>query len=301
MEPKLNRSRTNNENQTLSNEAILEKYRISLISEKKSELTIKKYTSIIRDLLSFLKNKPVNSIDYTDLNSYRTYLVIDKKYSKNSLYLVVQAIHNFFSYLQTDTARDLRPPKRPQSSPKYLSEEEAHAILEAAAKASVRDYAILTLLSYSGMRVSELCNLTLDSIDFNSSIVFIKSGKGDKDRIVVVEEKTLNALKEYLKTRKTPKQNSNTDIFFVSQKEYPITPRQIQRLVKKYSTLAGIRKKVTPHVLRHTLATTLLKHGADIRIIQKILGHSSIATTQIYTHVDEETLKEVYFKTKPKY
>jgi integrase/recombinase XerD len=130
-------------------------------------------------------------------------------------------------------------------------------------------------------------------------VIYVRSGKGDKDRIVVLEESTASALRNYLSERY--KRNTKTNRVFISQKNTPISPLSVERIVKKYARKAGIVKKVTPHVLRHTLATTLLNNGADIRFIQTILGHASLNTTQIYTHVDNENLKKIYEKTKPSY
>jgi integrase/recombinase XerD len=163
-------------------------------------------------------------------------------------------------------------------------------------KSNIRDYAIIMVLAYSGIRVSELCSLRIEDVDFSENVIHVKSGKGDKDRMVVVDSRVMEVLKEYLRNEKR-----NEGYVFMSRKRTRITPTHVERIVRYYAGKAGINKKVTPHVIRHTFATALLRNGADIRFIQQILGHSSVATTQIYTHVNDEVLKEVYERTKPHY
>ncbi|MEW5759547.1 MAG: site-specific tyrosine recombinase/integron integrase [Candidatus Thermoplasmatota archaeon] len=272
---------------------IIEKYKEYLLGDKKSLNTVKKYCYVVEKMLYWLGKEP-DKVGAEDLEKYKEYLAIEKKYSKNSLYTIVKGIQSFYKFLgKEEVIKNFKAPKKPEPLPNYLSEEEAHRIIESA-KENLRDYAIIVLFCYSGIRVSELCDLKVNDIDFNEKIIRIR-GKGGKERIVVVEEKAIEAIKNYLNDRK-----GKEEIVFVGRKG-PLTQREVQIVVKKYANIAKIKKKVTPHVLRHTLATTLLRHGADIRFIQKILGHSSIATTQVYTHVDEEALKEAYQKSKPKY
>lgn len=265
-----------------------------LEGEKRSENTVKEYSYLVRDMFLFIK-KSAEDITIGDLNRFKIYLSTKKKYSKNSLYLAVKAIKAYFKYKGLDTAATLTAPKRPRQMPKYLTEEEVKKLLEAA-RNNPRDFAILSLLVYSGLRVSELCNLRLEDIDFAERVVYVRSGKGDKDRIVVISPAAVNALEEYLSTR-----TDDMEYLFASRKSPQITRVQVFRIVRKYARLAGIKKNVTPHVLRHTLATTMLRRGVDIRYIQQFLGHSSVATTQIYTHVDDVMLKSVYDKVLQEY
>jgi len=265
-----------------------------LRGEKKSENTIKEYSLLVRNMLRYLR-KRAEEITLGDLNRYKMYLSTRKKYSKNSLYLAVKAIKSYFKYKGLDTANGLTSPKRPKQMPKYLSEEEVKRLIEAS-RENPRDYAIISLLAYSGLRVSELCNLRVEDVDFNERIIYVHSGKGDKDRIVVVSPHVIDALQNYLDTRE-----DDLEYLFASQKSQRISRVQVFRLVKKYAEKARIKKEVTPHVLRHTLATTLLRRGVDIRFIQQFLGHSSVATTQIYTHVDDALLKSVYDRVLQEY
>jgi len=272
----------------------VENFKEYLRGEKRSENTIKEYAHFIADMLRYFKKK-AEDITPGELNKYKMYLSTKRKYSKNSLYLATKAIRSYFKYKNLDTAKNLTAPKRPKQMPKYLSEDEVKRLIDASGE-NPRDYAIISLLAYSGLRVSELCNLKIEDVDFNERIVYVHSGKGDKDRIVVVSQKVIDAIQNYLYTRE-----DDMEYLFASQKSSQISRVQVFRIVKKYAKKAGIKKEVTPHVLRHTLATTLLRRGVDIRFIQQFLGHSSVATTQIYTHVDDALLKSVYDKVLQEY
>ena len=157
---------------------------------------------------------------------------------------------------------------------------------------SGRDRLILSLLYSSGLRVSELVSLRINDIDLQDRTIRIR-GKGDKDRIVLFDENTRNLLEDYLQKRVY-----ESDYLFLNRFGDPLTPRYVQMMIKNYARKAGINKKVTPHILRHSFATHLLKNGVDIRAIQQLLGHSNLSTTQIYTSVDMQTLKNVYDRAK---
>ena len=261
----------------------------------RSPNTIRQYTWHAQRLVDYLGKDP-KDITREDLSRYRHYLANKLDYTKTSLYMVTMAIKGFFSFLELDTADTLPRPSRRKSLPKFLTEAEAHALLMAAVS-DPRDHAILTIMAYTGLRVSEVYNLDCEDINMQERTLNVVSGKGDKDRMVVFSQPTTVALHRWLETRK----EVDTNALFLNKNGSRLTPRSIQRIVKGYGEDAGIRKVVTPHVLRHTMATTLLRHGADIRIIQQLLGHSSIATTQIYTHVDDRMLRTAYDKASPEY
>ncbi len=273
---------------------IIHSFREQLLGDKKSRYTVKQYCLLIRAFLEWIEKEP-QQITPEDLEKYKRYLSIDRKYSKNSLYLSTMAIHAFFRFLDSHTADKMKAPRRGQPMPKYISDEEMKSLIEAA-QGRHGDLAIILTLGYSGLRVGELCALDVDDIDFSEGVINVRSGKGDKDRIALIEEKTIMAMKNYLDARK-----ATSGPLFLSSHHRRINERTIQRIIKKYARKAGITKTVTPHVLRHTFATTLLKQGADIRIIQQLLGHASVATTQIYTHLDDRALREAYQRAKPKY
>ncbi len=269
-------------------------YRRYLEGERRSENTIAEYIYFVEDMFRHIK-KRAEDITIQDLKRYKLYLSTRKRYSKNSLYLAIQAIRAYFKYKGLNTAKELSAPRRPKQMPKYLTEDEVRKLLSAT-RDNPRDYAILSFLAYSGLRVSELCNLKLEDVDFQERVVRVRSGKGDKDRIVVISPRAVEALQEYINTR-----DDSLEYLFASRKSERISRVHVFRIVRKYAKKAGIKKDVTPHVLRHTLATTLLKRGVDIRYIQQFLGHSSVATTQIYTHVNDEMLKSVYDKVLQEY
>ncbi|MGC8581930.1 MAG: site-specific tyrosine recombinase/integron integrase [Thermoplasmata archaeon] len=279
-------------------EEIVINYVRYLKAARKSDNTIKEYKSIINKMIQYFK-KPVNEIGEKDIENYMEYLTIDKKLSKSTTYLTLMAIKSFLEYTGNKEVK-IKLPRRSRKMPTYLNEQETHALIDKA-HSSPRNYALLCILAYTGMRVSEACKLMLEDIDLDDMVIRIHSGKGDKDRIVVLEEKTVVAINKWLEYRRKKKIVSNYLFYSPKNRDKHLSPISVERIVKEYSREIGILKHVTPHVLRHTLATTLLKNGADIRFIQKLLGHSSISTTELYTQVDNTMLKEVYKRSKPKY
>lgn len=272
----------------------IEKFVNFLNGEKKSQNTIREYRSIVKRFLEFIKKDPLD-IDQDDIEKFREYMAVEKKYSKQTIYISMKALQSFFKFLKKEEFYRLQAPKRSRKLPVYLNEKEMSEILKAA-RNNMRDYTLILTLAYTGLRVGELSSLRIEDVDFFENFIHVRSGKGDKDRLVAVAGDVIGTIKEYLQSEKR-----NDGYLFISQKGTRITTTHIERLVRYYARKAGIKKRVTPHTIRHTFATTLLRNGADIRFIQQILGHSSIATTQIYTHVDEDALKEVYEKTKPHY
>jgi integrase/recombinase XerD len=273
----------------------LEAFRDHLTGNKASPHTVQMYCCHVKGLLAWAKRPPAE-IQLGDLEHYKRYLAVDRSYSKNSLYGAVKAIQAFYRFLQLPNAEALKPPRRGEPIPKYLSVEETGRLLSSADK-HPRNFAILVTLGYTGLRVSELCALDLEDVEFSTRTVTVRHGKGDKGRIVPVDEKCLHAVTAYLDHAKLAPGGP----LFRSSRGARLYPRAIQRMIKTYARRAGITRSVTPHILRHTFATTLLANGADIRIIQKLLGHRSIATTQIYTHVDDRLLRQVFDSTKPSY
>jgi integrase/recombinase XerC len=167
----------------------------------------------------------------------------------------------------------------------------------------LRDRAILELLYASGLRVSELVGLTIANIDFHDRCILVY-GKGAKERIVPTGRKAIDALEKYLVSSRprlySQYQGEPHYGLFVNSKGGPLTDRSIRRIIDKYVKALAIEKKVTPHTLRHTFATHLLEHGADLRSVQEMLGHVSLSTTQLYTHVTQERMKLVYHQTHPR-
>jgi len=270
---------------------LVDRFQRMLQAQERSPCTVKQYGHIARTFLAYAQ-KPLDEVTLRDLEAFREYLVLQRHYAKNSVYTTVRGLTCLFRSFGFSVADQLVPPRRPERLPRYLSEEEMHRLFEAV-KGSPRDSAMVHVLAFAGLRVSELCHLELDDIEFERNILHVRSGKGDKDREVVLEDRTRVAIDRYL-TERTLAGEASPRLFAVG----PVT---VERIVRRGAVAAGIPRRVTPHMLRHTLATALLSRGCDIRYIQKLLGHASVATTQIYTHVDTNALREAYARAKPQY
>jgi integrase/recombinase XerD len=270
---------------------LVDRFQRTLQGQERSPCTVKQYGHIARTFLGYV-GKPLDEVSTRDIEGFREYLVLQRHYSKNSLYTTVRGLTCLFRTFNIPMERGLEAPRRPERLPHYLSEEETHRLFEAV-HSSPRDYAILHVLAFSGLRLGELCRLTFEDIEFDRGILHVRSGKGDKDREVLIEEKTRDAIERYLADRKLAG--------IESPRLFPVSPVTVERMVRRAAKLAGLSQHVTPHVLRHTLATALLRRGCDIRYIQKLLGHASVATTQIYTHVDTQALREAYRKAQPEF
>ena len=269
---------------------IIDEYKVWLEIQGKSKNTIKTYAGTIKKFLEFLINNGIIIIDTKSINSsldknlilkFLAELKVKKKLDSNSLRLYVRAISSFLKFLDNENlAKQIKAPKVDKRLPKFITYDELNKLLENAE--NYRDKLIIKFLFYTGVRVSELTKIKKNDIIFEDGFVKVY-GKGGKERIVPIPKELLNELKDYIN-------KINTENIF------PLSSRQVERIIKYIAKKAGISKKVTPHVLRHSLATTLLSKGVDIRYIQEILGHSSLNITQIYTHVVPNQLKEIYNK-----
>jgi integrase/recombinase XerD len=287
---------------------MIEDYLIELEIRNYSKNTIKTYRSIINNFHRFLKKEEELYNERLVLRAFKRYiryLKREKNVSQNYIYLVTVVVKKFFEFGGIDILKEVKTPKRTKSLPKSLNENEIVSLINAMDKLGdenhlsenseflrLRNKVILALLYSSGLRVSELVMLHSDSIDLSDRTIRIR-GKGEKDRIVLFDGKTKELLENYLKIR-----GDQSDYLFVNRSGNHLTPRYIQMMIKDYAKAAGIKKRVTPHILRHSFATHLLKNGVDIRAIQQLLGHSNLSTTQIYTSVDMHTLKNVYDRAK---
>ena len=272
-------------------DTLLEEYKVWLEIQGRSKNTIKTYTGVIKKFLRFLNSVlGTNDIDQTILQAYVDKNLIfkflaksklERKLDPNSLRLYTRAITSFLKFLGLEElAKQIKAPKVDKRLPKFITFEEFQRLVNAAK--NERDKLIIEFLFYTGVRVSELVSLKKDNILWDRGFVRVY-GKGGKERLVPIPDFLLNKLKDYASKTKS-------DYLF------PLSTRQIERIVKEAAIRAGITKKVTPHVLRHSLATTLLSKGVDIRYIQELLGHSSLSVTQVYTHVVPSKLKEIYKK-----
>ncbi|MGA7861971.1 MAG: site-specific tyrosine recombinase/integron integrase [Thermoplasmata archaeon] len=279
------------EPQPFSVTPVVDRFTRMLQSQERSPCTVKQYGHIARMFLGYVQ-KPLENVAPQDLNSFREHLVLERHYSKNSLYTTVRGLTCLFRSFGLATAEQLEAPRRPARLPHYLTEDETHRLFNVV-RDSPRDSAIMHVLAYCGLRVGELCRLSVEDVDLSSNILHVRSGKGDRDREVIIEEKTRAAIDRYTTERTLAGQSGG--------RLFPVSPVTVERMVRSSAEKAQINRRVTPHMLRHTLATTLLSRGCDIRYIQKLLGHASVATTQIYTHVDTAALRDAYRRAKPEY
>lgn len=221
----------------------------------------------------------------------------------------VSAIRMFFRYISVevtrgvDPAQFLAPPKVASSLPDYLTPEQVTALLEAPAglePLALRDRAILHTLYATGARVSEVCGLTLSRVNLNAGYLNVH-GKGSKERIVPIGAAAIAHVRQYLDTGRPLLIKRPTDMVYLSKSGKHLSRSRVWEVVKMYAALAGIRPEmVHPHTFRHCFATHMLENGADIRSVQEMLGHVSISTTQIYTHVDDKRLRSVMLKFHPR-
>ncbi len=271
------------------------------------------FTEFVRSHLNGTSNREDawRFVDLDLLNDYIADLRGRKGYRDTTAARKVAAVKSFFTFLAQNGDIDEPPteslgsPRVGRSLPKYLSEEDVALLLEEAGKSgtaeSRRDANILELLYATGLRVSELVSLNVQDIDFQESYIRCW-GKGSKERIVYAHDKALNGLQEYLAGPRMSLVGSRKDetALFVNHRGERLTRQWVWNILKTYSKKAGINQKITPHTLRHSFATHLLQKGASLRHVQELLGHSSISTTQVYTHLTTGHLRNEYEKSHPR-
>lgn len=286
------------------------------VERGRARRTAENYHLYLERLMEFAGDIAVNKIDSELVRKYRLWLnrYIDeqgRELSRITQNYHLIALRSFLKYcakrdIETLDAAKIDLPKVTKKQVSFLSFEEVSRLLagvDTSAKTGLRDRAILELLFSGGLRVSELCNLNRDHINLKRR-EFTVRGKGQKDRPIFISPAAAESLSEYLDSRKdaaaplfiNESRNIVEDAHSKNGENRRLKPRSIQRIVGSYARLAGITKKVSPHTLRHSFATDLLMNGADIRSVQSLLGHSNIATTQIYTHITDPHLREVHAK-----
>ncbi|KYK30217.1 MAG: hypothetical protein AYK19_18580 [Theionarchaea archaeon DG-70-1] len=254
-----------------------------------SKHTIKAYRITIERALQFC-SKNFKKVTTQDLKGFLLFLQREKECSLRTIHRHINALRTFYRLYEMDTADKIQLPKVEKTLPTFLNFGEMEKLLDSIF--SKRDLAIVRLLYASGLRVSELVGLNRDTIEEN--VIRVRSGKGKKDRVVFIDDGTLELIGEYLNERA-----DENPALFVNRRGTRLTDRYIEILVKRHAKRAGIKKKVTPHTLRHTFATHLLQNKANIMVIKDLLGHASLSTTQIYTHVTDEYKKEIYENSHP--
>ncbi|MFH1398418.1 MAG: tyrosine recombinase XerC [Candidatus Omnitrophota bacterium] len=272
------------------------------IEKNYSPHTILNYQLDLSNFQAFLKEQTIESIDYLVLRKYLAVLK-EKSLGTRSVARHLSTLRSFFrfltreGYLKTNPILSLLSPKLDKYLPSFLTEEEVLRLIESSLskdEMGLRDRAILETIYSTGIRISELVGLNLEDIDFIGCIIKVM-GKGKKERIVPIGDKAVGAIRDYLDSR----EKSGLAVF-LNKRGGRITDRGVRNIVKKYIAIAGIKKGVSPHTLRHSFATHLLNRGADLRSVQELLGHANLSTTQIYTHLTTEKLKGVYDKAHPR-
>lgn len=270
--------------------------------------TLLAYEHDLQSYLAFLKKEKISNLEKIKRSDILKYLAAERQRieapSLARRLVAVKLFHRFLvkeSYLKQDVTSVLDSPKLWKKLPQFLNQSEMEAMLKAPQgnKAqAARDRALLELLYASGMRVSELSQLKVDDINLENAFIKCR-GKGSKERIVPIGRQAINACTHYLEKMRT-KQKPQNDQVFIGKNGTGLTRQAIWQLIRKYAKLAGVTKKITPHTFRHSFATHLLEGGADLRIVQELLGHADIATTQIYTHVSRDRLKGVHAQFHPR-
>ena len=284
-----------------------------LVLEKKySPNTVSSYGADLHRFSDYMKTKGVEDPVKVDRAAALEYLAVLKQtHDPQSVARCLSSLKTFFKYmsiengLKENPVSDIETPKLKRSLPDFLSEQEMKALLEgidAGEGEGQRDRAALELLYASGLRISELIGLRLQNYDPDGQYLRV-TGKGSKERVIPVGNIAAEFLERYIENGRKKileKSKSTDDGIFLNQRGKKLSRVWMWKIIHGRVIQAGIKKAVTPHTFRHSFATHLLAHGADLRAVQEMLGHSSISTTQIYTHVDRSRLKEVHKKYHPR-
>lgn len=283
------------------------------VERNASDLTIKSYREDLMDLADFLtdegqKEVVPRDVDPAQLRGYVSALH-DAGYARTSISRKLASLRSFYRFAQrqqmadTNPAKPLRNPRGQRKLPHFLTGDEIKTLLDAPDAGDamgVRDIAILEVIYSAGLRVSEVVGMNDRDIDFEEGTVRIR-GKGRKERIGSVGKYAAEAVKSYFVVRKRVELGDSKELpTFTNKFGNRLTTRSIARMLEKYIKECGLDSRTTPHTLRHSFATHLLDRGADIRSVQEMLGHKSLVTTQIYTHVSTAALKQAYTKAHPR-
>lgn len=286
--------------------------RYSQIERGLSDNTIFAYRQDLMDFLVFLKKEGLDSWP-TKAVDIDAFLAEQRDLNKatSSISRMISSLRKFYQWLVRQNIQKINPmleidsPKKEHRLPVALSVDEVTKLLDqpdVTKKLGIRDRALLETLYATGIRVSELINLKFS--DLHEELKLLKVlGKGSKERLIPISDVAISWIKSYQEKVRDPlllKSGKYTDTIFLNNRGGALTRQAVWQIIKHYCQMAGIRKNVTPHTLRHTFATHLLENGADLRVVQEILGHSDISTTQIYTNLSQQHILQVYAKTHPR-
>ena len=294
----------------MQHEIIDEFYQFLILERGLSQNTVVAYASDLNKFQDYLRQKGIEDFTKVQTREIEGFIhwLTQKKLSPRSRARVLATIKTFFRFLilsqrlETSPAVLIETPRFPKKLPQVLSLEEVERLLEqpdTTHPRGLRDKAMLELLYATGLRVSELVRLKLNQLNLEVGYISVV-GKGAKERLVPVGRQAQQALTQYLKKGRAALLKKPSSYLFIGYRGRPLTRQGFWEIIKKYAIKAGINKPISPHTLRHSFATHILERGADLRSVQTMLGHSSIATTQIYTHVTETKLKELYVRFHPR-
>ncbi|MDX9872654.1 MAG: tyrosine recombinase XerC [Clostridia bacterium] len=296
--------------------ALVDAFFIYLFSEKNmSEQTIASYTGDWQDFYSFLEQAAglnLETVTVQEINHalVRKYLASlnARSLAKTTIARRLAALRSFFRYLlkkeiiETNPLRDVSTPKLAKKLPRYLEQEEMRRILEdlpVENVADLRDKAVLELLYGAGIRVGELVQLDLDNLDMSYGYLRV-FGKGSRERIVPIGKVAIEAVKKYVHEVRLYWNKNNLKALFLNQKGQRLSGRAVRTIVNKRLKASAAKEMISPHGFRHSFASHLLDNGADLRVVQELLGHKKISTTQIYTHVSRGQIRKVYQSAHPR-
>lgn len=288
---------------------VFSKYIAFLEAEKNaSPYTVRNYTRDLLEFFAFVTGKQIDSLKDVNKLTLRAYLahLMEQKYAKSSIARKLSAIRSFYRYLMREELINASPaattvsPRLDRRLPSFLTVDEAKRLVESpdlSQPQGQRDRALLELLWASGLRVSELVNLNLEQVNLVTNEMRVW-GKGSKERVVLMGAPAARALTEYINQgRRELLAGKKSNALFVNRYGQRILARRVQKILTKYSQ--SINKKIHPHILRHTFATHLLDGGADLKVVQELLGHADLSSTQIYTHVTRSQARRIYLGAHP--
>ena len=285
----------------------IDKFYLYLKTNKKySSNTINAYLTDIEEFTNFV-NK-VTDITDKEISTYLSYLYNDIKLSKSSIGRKLSSLRSFYNYLVKESYinynyfKDVSNPKKGLNLPKFIKEKDMSNIMEVCYGDNPileRDRLILELLYSTGIRVSELINIKLTDINFYNNEIKIL-GKGSKERIVIFNNTCREALNKFIKDGRKKLYKNDTGYLFIGRNNGHISSKYVRDIINKVKVKAGVEGKITPHVFRHTFATDMLNNGADLVSVKDLLGHESLNTTSIYTHVTNEQIKKIYEMAHPR-
>ncbi len=297
------------------NKDLLEQFNAYLLVEKNFSLhTSKAYCSDVMGFLIWLEDVNVSAVDYNKIREYLRF-IHKYNYKKTTIARKISALRTFYKYLYRERVVEMNPvsnisaPKKGKNLPKFLDKEEIEQILNNVNienPAGFRNRAILELLWATGMRISELSGLNFGDLNLEHNEIKV-FGKGSKERIVLISERAKSYLERYINSARSlvaedypaPPPDEKSPVF-INNTGYRLNPKTIRNVINSIVDKISLPKKVTPHMFRHSFATYLIENGADLRVVQELLGHASISNTQIYTHISTKHLTDTYNKAHPR-